>query len=358
MAELRTVFEMVTTQIEPDLDAWSQLAERHQRATRRRKVAALALVAVIMAAIALYASVALDRGRDGALPAIPPGSRSAPTFTIVGIDGAVVATIPGFDGAATPDLSPDGTTIAFTIHDWATVGPQIATMRLDGTGFRILTNDPIAAKHPRWSPDGKQLLYYRIGDDGNLRLMLMNADGTNVREVPGTHQTADFNPAQWSPDGSTILYTSWKDGSPILATLPVTGGRTHFLNPGTGLPEVGGDWSPDGSSIAFTHGVRAPDGNLTFEVWVMNADGSGERRLASLEGASAEAPAWSPDGNKVAFIGTSGGIYRNSGVLYVIDIASGEITEVLRGTATARRHENRPIWLPDGNTLLVMTQST
>ena len=127
MAELRTVFEMVTTQIEPDLDAWSQLAERHQRAARRRKVAALALVAVIAAAIALYASAALDRGRDGTLPAIPPGSRSAPTFTIVGTDGAVVATIPGFDGTATPDLSPDGTTIAFTIHDRAT--PQIATMQ-------------------------------------------------------------------------------------------------------------------------------------------------------------------------------------------------------------------------------------
>lgn len=358
MAELRTVFEMVTTQIEPDMDAWSELTERHQRAARHRKVATLALVAVILAAIALFASVALNRGRDGTVPAIPPGIRSAPTFTIVGTDGSVVEAIPGFDGAATPDLSPDGTTIAFTIHDWATVGPQVATMGLDGTRFRIVTNDPIAAKHPRWSPDGEHLIYYRVGEDGNLRLMVMDADGTNVREIPGTHQTADFNPAQWSPDGSTILYTSWKDGSPILATLPVAGGRTHFLNPGTGLPEVGGAWSPDGRSIAFTRGVPTSDGGLTFEVWVMNADGSGERRLASLDGASAEAPAWSPDGSKVAFIGTTSGIYRNGGVLYVIDIASGDITEVLHGTATARRHENRPIWMPDGNTLLVMTQTS
>jgi Tol biopolymer transport system component len=331
MAELRTVFEMVTTQIEPDLDAWSQLAEQHEQVARRRKVAALALVAVIMAAIALFASVALNRGRDGSLPAIPPGSRSAPTFTVVGVDGSVVASLPGFDGTATPDLSPDGTTVAFTIHDWAARGAQIATMRLDGTRFRILTNDPIAAKHPRWSPDGSQLLYYRTGVDGNLRLMVMDADGTNVREVSGTHQTADFNPADWSPDGSTILYTSWKDHSPILATLPIAGGRTHFLNPGTGLPEVGGAWSPDGSSIAFTRGVLTIDGGLTFEVWLMNADGNDEHLLASLEGASAEAPAWSPDGSKVAFIGTTSGIYRNGGVLYVIDVASGAVTEVSTG---------------------------
>ena len=89
----------------------------------------------------------------------------------------------------------------------------------------------------------------------------------------------------------------------------------------------------------------------------MNADGSGEHRLAALQGASAEAPAWSPDGTKVAFIGTEGGIYRGNGVLYVVDVATGEVTEVLRGTATGRRHENRPNWLPDGDTLLVMTEA-
>ena len=360
MAELRTVFEMVTTQIEPDLDAWSQLAERHQRAARRRKVAALALVAVIAAAIALYASVALDRGRDGTLPAIPPGSRSAPTFTIVGTDGSIVTTIPGFDGAATPDLSPDGTTIAFTIHDWSTPGPQIATMQVDGSGFRILTNDSIAAKQPRWSPDGTQLVYFRQDADGILRLMVMDADGSDVREITGTDNVGDFNPPDWSPDGSQILYTTFHGGPPLLATIPVTGGRPHLLETGSGWPEVGGAWSPDGSSIAYTRGVRSESGTgiLVFEVWVMNADGTGGHPLASLQGASAEAPAWSPDGSKVAFIGTSSGIYRNGGVLYVIDVASGDITEILSGTATARRHENRPIWMPDGNTLLVMTQTT
>jgi Tol biopolymer transport system component len=350
MADLKTVFEMVTTQVEPDRDSWSELEQRRRRSARNRKAAALAMVAVIMAAIALFAAAAINRGKEDSAPAVPQGD-SVPTFTFVGIDGAVRSTLPGFPGAATPDVSPDGTMIAFTIADRTL--PQVATMRIDGTGFRILTNDPIAANAPRWSPDGTQLAYFRVDRDANLRLMVMNADGTNVREIPGTHQTGSFNPPDWSPDGSLILYTSYKDGWPILATLPVTGGRTHFLNTGAGTPEVGGAWSPDGSLIAFTRGVGSQ-----FEVWLMNADGSGEHMLASVFGSNAEAPAWSPDGTKVAFIVTASGVYGNGGTLSVMDVATGDITEVLRGTATGRRHENRPNWLPDGNTLLVMSQST
>ncbi|MGZ5301534.1 MAG: TolB family protein [Actinomycetota bacterium] len=354
MAELSAVFEMVTTQVEPYQNSWGQLEQRRRRSARNRKAAALAMVAVIMAAIALFAATAINRGKEGSAPAVPQGD-SVPTFTMVGLDGSVRSTLPGFPGAATPDVSPDGTMVAFTIAD-RTV-PQVATMRIDGTEFRILTNDPIAANAPRWSPDGSQLAYFRVDREGNLRLMVMNADGTNVREIPGTHQTGSFNPPDWSPDGSLILYTSFHDGLPILATLPVAGDRTHFLNKGTGWPEVGGAWSPDGSTIAFTRGVGIRKGVLVFEVWAMNADGSGEHRLAALQGASAEAPAWSPDGTKVAFIGTEGGIYRGNGVLYVVDVATGEVTELLRGTATGRRHENRPNWLPDGDTLLVMTEA-
>ena len=354
MPELKQIFALVTQQIEPDVDALMQLEQRRQRTARNRKVAALAMVAVIMAAIALFAAAALNRGKDGSAPAVPQGE-SVPNFTTVGSDGSVRATIPGYAGAATPDVSPDGTMVAFTVAD-RTV-PQVATMRIDGTGFRILTNDPIAANSPRWSPDGSQLAYFRVDREGNLRLMVMNADGTNAREIPGTHQTASFNPPDWSPDGSLILYTSFKDGLPILATLPEAGGRTHFLNKGSGWPEVGGAWSPDGATIAFTRGTGIRKGVLVFEVWVMNADGSGEHRLAAVQGASAEAPAWSADGTKVAFIGTEGGIYRGNGVLYVVDVATGEITEVLRGTATGRRHENRPNWLPDGDNLLVMTEA-
>ena len=193
MADLKQVFEMVTNQIEPDVDAWKELEQRRRRVARNRKVAALAMVAVIMAAIALFAAAALDRGKDGSEPAVPRGE-SVPTFTTVGSDGSVRSTIPGYAGAATPDVSPDGTMVAFTVAD-RTV-PQVATMRIDGSGFRILTNDPIAANAPRWSPDGSQLAYFRVDRDGNLRLMVMNADGTNVRGDPGNAPDGELQSAR------------------------------------------------------------------------------------------------------------------------------------------------------------------
>jgi Tol biopolymer transport system component len=356
MPDVQEVFRMATQDVLPVPGALERQHRVQRRSSRNRKLGALAVAAVVMAAIALFAANALNRGKGADAPATVVPSGSGPTFTVVGLDGSIQLSVQGPPGVATPDLSPDGTMVAFTATH-RTI-PQVATMQMDGTGVRILTNDPIGAKQPRWSPDGSQLLYFRVGADGNLRLMVMNADGTNVREISGTHQTADFNPADWSPDGSLILYTSFDDGLPILATLPATGGRTHFLNRGSGWPEVGGAWSPDGTSIAFTRGIGTDtNGVLVFAVWVMNADGTGEHLLAALPSSSAEAPAWSPDGSKVAFIGTESGIYRGNGVLYVVDVATGEVTEVLRGTATGRRHENRPTWLPDGSAVLVMTET-
>ena len=60
-------------------------------------------------------------------------------------------------------------------------------------------------------------------------------------------------------------------------------------------------WSPDGSKIAF-HSTR--DGNN--EIYVMNADGSGQTRLTNNPAAGL-LPAWSPDGIKIAFTSIRGG---------------------------------------------------
>ena len=67
-------------------------------------------------------------------------------------------------------------------------------------------------------------------------------------------------------------------------------------------------WSPDGRRIAFVSD-RDGDGDGDGDVHVMRADGTGVRRLTRDAGAPAAdlAPAWSPDGSRIAFVSTSSG---------------------------------------------------
>jgi Tol biopolymer transport system component len=82
--------------------------------------------------------------------------------------------------------------------------------------------------------------------------------------------------------------------------------------PGCGH-EAGPAWSPDGRRIAivsdgqFTTPTKPPYGFGETDIYVMNADGSGQRRLTRTAG-SEHSPAWSPDGRTIAFSGR-GGIY-------------------------------------------------
>ena len=202
-------------------------------------------------------------------------------------------------------------------------------------------------------------MHFRQDDDGILRLRVMDADGTNVTRSTGTDNTGDFNPARWSPDGSRILYTRSTADRHSWRRFPVTGGRTR---PPRARKRLAG-----GRRCLVTRreldriharGLERLDGDLTFEVWVMNADGSDGHQLAARQKRERR-------GTGVVARRKQGRVHRD----LERDLSKrrrslrdrrrvGEITEVLRGTATGRRHENRPIWMPDGNTLLVMTQTT
>jgi TolB protein len=115
-----------------------------------------------------------------------------------------------------------------------------------------------------------------------------------------TDPAPDEGPA-WLPDGSRILFTSYRDGADplmlgsgnaeIFTVGPDGSALTNLTNnPGwDGYPA----WSPDGAQIAFS----INDG-VEFDLYVMNADGSGKRRLPGVEGANGIAndccPAWRP----------------------------------------------------------------
>jgi Tol biopolymer transport system component len=115
--------------------------------------------------------------------------------------------------------------------------------------------------------------------------------------------------------------------------------------------------SPGGDQVAY---ILIPDSQTPFtvgELWVMDADGANARFLAEADAGHGYAPAWSPDGSRIAFVGrenpeeaqadqTSGALHSN---LYVYDLASGTVSAL---TAFPAAVVETPAWAPDSSALV------
>jgi Tol biopolymer transport system component len=186
-----------------------------------------------------------------------------------------------------PAWSPDGKMLAFRRRN------DIYTMNDNGTGQTNLTNDPAFDAWPVWSPDGSQIAFGsdRADPGGSTGIYLMNSNGSSVTPFVKAGGMGAAYPA-WSPDGSRIAFTVFDDDL-YVANTDGTGLRALTHNAaGEFLP----DWSPDGSRIVFQRSTA-----VGHDIFVINADGTNERRL-TRDSVFDGHPAWSPDGTKIAFI--------------------------------------------------------
>ncbi|HEY6091608.1 MAG TPA: DPP IV N-terminal domain-containing protein [Gemmatimonadales bacterium] len=254
---------------------------------------------------------------------------------VTGVTPGIVHLVASYAGVAATSNVTVETQIAF-MSDRAGIGlSHIYIMGSDGANVRQVTNGDWEA-YPAWSADGMRLAF--SGWDGTgVNVFFTSQSGGTPVEV--THRSLfDFFPA-WSPDGTRIAFTEF--------TYPHDTSTVELVNPdGTGFLQRSSyphdqqpAWSPDGTKIAF---VSRRD-SLTYHIWVMNADGTGETQLTSGSWDD-HGPAWSPDGTKIAFHSTRSGTFQ----IYVMN-ADG--SGVVRLTTSSAADEVEPTWSPDGSML-------
>ncbi len=211
-----------------------------------------------------------------------------------------------FNDDIDPSFSPDGRTIAFTSQ--RSGGSEIYTMNADGTNVTRLTTAIGEDRANGWSPDGKTI-YFNSARDGNIEVYSMRSDGTNQKRLtfePGF----DVFP-NGSPDGKKIVFSSNRDGDEELYTMNPDGSNQTRL---TTSPRVdrSPNWSPDSKQIVWWSTREFNPGSTTStnsEIFKMNADGTGLTRLTNSANDPATPfndspdlnPSWSPDGTKIVF---------------------------------------------------------
>jgi len=145
--------------------------------------------------------------------------------------------------------------------------------------------------------------------DPYYHIFLTNANGTGETKLTDTSNYDSG--AAWSPDGSRIAFVRLGPDNGYtghIYAMNSTGGGESQLTHGQG--ESSPAWSPDGSKIAFAARNDDPPGNglANYEIYVMSSDGTSLTRLTT-DPAVDNSPAWSPDGSSIAFLSNRVGLY-------------------------------------------------
>ncbi len=203
---------------------------------------------------------------------------------LMNADGANHTQLTGFNATAFyPSISPDGTTIYFSAKQQS--GFEIYSISVNGGKATKLTDGIGSLYAPELSPNGEWVIFTKNGDG----LWLMRPDGRNPHRLTNRD---DIDPT-WSSDGSMIAFASSRAGARQLFVMNADGTNIRQV---TNLDFMGGrsSFSPDGTKIAF---YRGPSGDR--DIYIINIDGTGLVQLT--DGGDNLGPSWSPDGNWIAF---------------------------------------------------------
>lgn len=309
-------------------DLWPDAQRREPLPSPGRPAARRLLIAVTALAIAI-AGFAVSVRAFTAGTSAPGPANSPPAPTGRSANGAIYYRVGGGDGPS-----------------------RIEAVEADGTGQRVVFDgDPLLhVAQIAWSPDGSRIAYLDA-IPAERGIYVADPDGSDPVKL--TDGANDAWPS-WSPDGSKIVFSSSADDP----TLPTCEPGADFRCPtdvyvvdadGTDLtrltddaaPEYQPAWSPNGDRIAFVRSSGGTAGEAPL-IFTMDVDGSDVRQASSGEGGSDFSPSWSPDGSRIAFVGFR---FENTGI-WVVD-ANGSNEHQIVGKDWYSVQD--PVWSPAGD---------
>ena len=259
---------------------------------------------------------------------------------------------------------------------------------------KITIEDALAMKNvgsPQFSPDGRWLAFTitewnRKEDRRDTHIYLIAASGG--QPVKLTNGERGESAPQWSPDGSSIAFLASRDSSPPggsgprgnqIWVIPVRGGEAERVtSEEAGVSQF--RWSPDGKQIAFitrdTPKDKAErekrkkdkfdaivvDSDLSYShLWTISVDGKEKKRVT--EGAfTVSDPQFSPDGRWIAFVSSQQGQQESSFTdisedrntdVYIVSASGGQTRQL----TTSRGPDSQPRWSPDGKQIAWIASS-
>ncbi|HEV3062622.1 MAG TPA: S9 family peptidase [Vicinamibacterales bacterium] len=300
-------------------------------------------------------------------------------FTVPAKGGEAPRRLTSGSRDVSPRWSPDGRRLAFVRTTAALQPPQVFLLDMDGGEARAITDMALGATGPAWSPDGKMVAFNSPtgpgGAAGVADQKRAEPDGRGSSDVTNVSDVKVITKAVYRANGNP----GWLDTShhDHIFTVRIADGAGDKPTP-TELTdgefdEGGPAWAPDGSAIYFvsTRVAEPYYDESGSELYRVPASGGAIVRMAGIEGSIGNVSP-SPDGKRIAFVGTlrgrpirsysqpdlwvmdavPGSAPRNLTADYDFDIGGG-----IGGDQAAPRGQNRKpiVWSKDGTALIVVS---
>lgn len=287
-----------------------------------------------------------------------------------------------------PVVSHDGERVAYVVStrdlEENSERSDVWMLELPNGEPRRMTRGEGSASSPAFSPDGRYLSFLTSRGDEGAQVWVLDLRGGEARAL--THLERGVRDYAWSPEGGRLALLlrddepEREDGEPpppyVVDRLQfkqdyrgyLDRRRTHVyvldLDSEALTPLTSGDyddgsvtWSPDGSHIAFVSNRSAgPDANYDSDVWLVPADASEPTpREVSPGDGSDGSPAWSPDGESVAWLTSLRPEIGGYAMSHLAIRSLGDDTRIL--TEALDRNVGSPRFTDDGRHLLALLES-